>query len=104
MDLRKIDRAMLRAVWGFFAFIPFCMVWGIESFTLFAFVGTLYFVPVHWIFDRLMRYPSVRCFLGMHEWREISSKGDYPSVRECSVCMKTQKSSYDFWQVEWSDV
>jgi len=30
------------------------MVRGVESFTLFAFVGTLYFVPVHWIFDKVM--------------------------------------------------
>ena len=50
-----IDRAMTRAVFGFFAFIPFCMWWDVESFTLFSFLGTVYFVPVHWIFDKLVK-------------------------------------------------
>ena len=50
-----MDRSITRAVFGFFAFIPFCYFWGVESFTWFAFIGTLYFVPVHWIFDKVMK-------------------------------------------------
>jgi hypothetical protein len=49
----RISRAIMRAVWGFFAFIPFCWLWGVDNFTWFAFIGTLYFVPVHWVFDRI---------------------------------------------------
>ena len=45
---------VLRALWGFIAFIPFCWLWGIKSFTLFAIIGTLYFMPVHWIFDKVI--------------------------------------------------
>jgi len=48
------NKAGLRALWGFFAFIPFCYLWGINNFTWFAIIGTLYFVPVHWIFDKVM--------------------------------------------------
>ncbi len=51
--IAKFDKAVVRSVFGFFAFMPFCWVWGVESFTLFAFVGTLYFVPVHYIFDKV---------------------------------------------------
>jgi len=53
--LKMINRAITRAVFGFFAFIPFCMWWGVESFTLFSFLGTLYFVPVHYVFDKLVK-------------------------------------------------
>ena len=53
--LYKFDKAVTRAIFGFFAFIPFCWFWGVESFTLFAFVGTVYFVPDHWIFDKVMK-------------------------------------------------
>ena len=49
------DKAITRAVWGFIAFIPFCWWWGVEGFTLFSFLGTLYFVPVHWIFNKVMK-------------------------------------------------
>ena len=49
------NMAIIRAVFGFFAFIPFCMWWGVESFTLFSFLGTLYFVPVHYVFDKLVK-------------------------------------------------
>ena len=53
--LPELDRAIVRAVWGFIAFIPFCWWWGVEGFTLFSFLGTLYFVPVHWIYNKVMK-------------------------------------------------
>lgn len=51
-----LDRAITRAVWGFIAYIPFCYLWGVDNFTLFSFLGTLYFVPVHWIYDKVMKH------------------------------------------------
>jgi len=50
-----MDKAVLRAVWGFFAFLPFCYFWGVEGFSWFSFLGTLYFVPVHWIFNKVIK-------------------------------------------------
>lgn len=54
--LSHIDKAITRAVWGFIAYIPFCYFWGVDNFTLFSFLGTLYFVPVHWIYDKVMKH------------------------------------------------
>ena len=51
----RVSKAIMRSIWCFFAFIPFCWVWGVQSFTVFAFIGTVYFVPVHWIFDKVMK-------------------------------------------------
>lgn len=99
-----MKKAVLRALWGFLVFIPFCWLWGVSNFTWFAFIGTLYFIPIHWMFDRLMSKPNIRCFLGLHDWRELSKKGVYPSVRECVKCKRTEESSYDFWQIEWREV
>lgn len=45
--------AVYRAIWGFLVFIPFCWAWGVNNFTLFSVAGTLYFVPMHAIFDRV---------------------------------------------------
>lgn len=45
--------AIYRAVWGFLVFIPFCWAWGVDNFTLFSVAGTLYFIPMHAIFDRV---------------------------------------------------
>lgn len=50
-----IGLSLYRAVWGFIAFIPFCWLWGVDNFSWFAFIGTLYFVPVHWLFDKVMK-------------------------------------------------
>ena len=44
-----------RSFFGFLAFLPFCWLWGVEGFTWFSFLGTLYFVPVHWIFDKVIK-------------------------------------------------
>ena len=49
------NKALIRSFWGFIAFIPFCMVWGVDNFTWFSLLGTLYFVPVHWIFDKVIK-------------------------------------------------
>lgn len=50
-----INKAVIRAVWGFIAFIPFCYVWGVQNFTWFSLIGTLYFIPVHYIFNKVMK-------------------------------------------------
>lgn len=52
-------KALYRALWGFLAFIPFCWLWGVQNFTWFSLVGTLYFIPVHWLFDRIIEKKSV---------------------------------------------
>ena len=52
---RMWSRAVLRAVWCMLAFVPFCRLWGVESFTWFVLVSSLYFVPVHFVFDRIVK-------------------------------------------------
>ena len=49
-----MSRSVYRSLWGFLAFLPFCWLWGVKSFTWFSLIGTLYFIPVHWIFDKVM--------------------------------------------------
>jgi len=46
---------LIRSVWGFIAFIPFCYIWGVDNFTNFSFFGMLYFIPVHWLFDKIFK-------------------------------------------------
>lgn len=43
--------SLYRSIWGFLAFLPFCYFWGVEGFTWFSFFGSLYFIPVHWVYD-----------------------------------------------------
>jgi len=47
--------SVMRSIFGFLAFIPFCYVWGVNNFTLFAVVGTIYFMPVHLVFDEVIK-------------------------------------------------
>jgi len=46
--------AALRSLWGFLAMVVFCWFWGIEGITIFALASTVYFVFVHWLFDKIV--------------------------------------------------
>lgn len=50
----KLGLAVFRALMCFFAFIPFCFLWGIDNFTWFGLVSTVYFIPVHYVLDKLI--------------------------------------------------
>ena len=47
--------AVYRALYGFVVFVPFCWLWGIDNFTWFSLAGTLYFVPMHYVFDKIFK-------------------------------------------------
>ena len=98
-----MDKAFYRSLWGFLAFLPFCWLWGVEGFTWFSLIGTLYFIPVHWLFDRVSGYPKIKCILGIHKWVWIDSEG-YPGLRKCVACGEKQEGTYDFFNLEWRKV
>ena len=53
--MKPTNKAILRSAWCFFAFLPFAYLWGVQGVTLFALASTIYFVPVHWAFDKVIR-------------------------------------------------
>lgn len=51
--MNKLSINIIRQIYAFIMFIPFCYFWGISNFTLFSLIAGLYFIPCYLLFDLL---------------------------------------------------
>jgi len=52
--------AIIRSVLGYIVFLPFCYLWRVDGYSMFALLSVLYFIPFHHLFDKLLIKNNIR--------------------------------------------